>query len=222
MKKVLFLICTLLLLLPLAAQEEDEIYAKIRPEVERRNSPNEIITEDEIDKGTFSAPVTINFYGEGGEKAYYYTWYLYKKTDLVNHFARYTDRDMRYTFEEYGEYVIKLEVSDKDSENIYEDTYTFRVTESYIDVPNYFSPGDSPGSNDEFRVAYKSIVKFKITIFNRWGVKLYESNDPAKGWDGRYKGKFVNTGAYYYVIYALGADGVEHPKKGAINIVRSR
>jgi len=205
--------------LQLAAQDEEkDLYAKITPEVEERNSPNEIKTEKDI----FSAPVVINFYGEGGKDAYYYTWYFYKKADQQNPFARYTDRDIRYTFEEFGEFVIKLEVADKDSENVMEDTYSFRVTESYIDAPNYFSPGDSPGINDEFRVAYKSIVEYKITIFNRWGVKLYESNDPSKGWDGKYKGKYVNTGVYYYVIYALGADGVKHPKKGDINILRSR
>ena len=222
MKQILLLILIIFSFLHLSAQGGKDVEAKITPEVENRNSPNETISADDINNKIFSAPVTINFKGEGGKDAYYYTWYFYKKNDLENAFARYTDKDIRYTFEQFGEYVIKLEVADYDSEYVETDTYSFRVAESYIDPPNYFSPGDSPGSNDEFRVAYKSIIKYRITIFNRWGVKMYESTDPAKGWDGRYKGKFVNTGVYYYVIYALGADGVEHPKKGAINILRSK
>lgn len=222
MKKLLFLLFISIPFSHLSSQDEEDIYAKIEYEIEKRNSPNETITVDEISNGIFSAPVTINFYGNGGKDAYYYTWYFYKKADQQNPFARYTDKNIRYTFEEFGEFVIKLEVADKNSENVSEDTYSFRVAESYIDPPNYFSPGDTPGSNDEFRVAYKSIVEFKITIFNRWGVKLYESNDPSKGWDGKYKGKYVNTGVYYYVIYARGADGVKHTRKGDINILRSR
>lgn len=91
-----------------------------------------------------------------------------------------------------------------------------------LDIPNFFSPGDSPGVNDEFRVAYKSLISFKCTIFNRWGNKLYEWRDPAKGWDGRYKGKFVNPGVYFYVIEAKGSDNVSYKRKGAINIVRGR
>ncbi len=223
MKHILLILILTLHFFHLSAQDkEKDIFAKIEAEVERRNSPNELITEDDIDKKIFSSPVTIHFYGNGGNDAHFYTWYFYKKDDMQNYFLRSTDRDRSYTFEDYGEYVIKLEVADKDSENIYEDIFEFRVTESFIDAPNYFSPGDSPGINDEFRVAYKSIVKYKITIFSRWGVKMYESNDPAKGWDGRYKGKLVNTGVYYYVIYALGSDGIEHVKKGDINILRSR
>jgi len=222
MKKTLFLILILIPYTYLSAQESKEVEAKITFEVERRDSPNETITEDEIDKGIFSAPVTIHFYGDGGKDAYHYTWYFYKKTDLTNYILRSNDKDRSYTFDEFGEYIIKLEVADFNSENISTDTVSFRVTESYIEAPNYFSPGDTPGSNDEFRVAYKSIIKYKITIFNRWGVKMYESTNPAQGWDGKYKGKYVNTGVYYYVIYALGSDGVEHPLKGSISILRGR
>ena len=42
-----------------------------------------------------------------------------------------------------------------------------------------------------------------------------------KGWDGKYKGKYVKPGVYYYVIEAKGADGKEYKKKGDINILRS-
>ena len=224
MRRVFLLILSVLLFgVHLFAQDEGkDIEARIEYEVEKRNALNETINEDDMSKNIYSAPVTINFYGHGGDDAVYYTWFFYKKADQENPFARYTDQNIKYTFEEYGEYVIKLEVADKTSESISEDTYSFTVTESYLEAPNYFSPGDSPGINDEFRVAYKSIVKFRMTIFNRWGVKMYESTDPARGWDGRYKGKYVNTGVYFYVIDALGADGFRHKKGGDINILRSK
>ncbi|WP_051697833.1 gliding motility-associated C-terminal domain-containing protein [Prevotella sp. 10(H)] len=222
MKKIFFLLFTVVFSVQLFSQDaEEDLVAHIDYEAERRDALNETITQDEINNKIFSAPVLFSFYGSGGKDAVFYTWFIYKKEDQNNPIARYSDKDMKYTFEQMGEYVVKLEVADKDA-NTVEDTFSFRVTDSYLDIPNYFSPGDSPGVNDEFRVAYKSITKFKCTIFNRWGQKLYEWSDPAKGWDGKYKGKYVNTGVYYYVIEALGADGVRYKRGGDINILRSR
>ena len=44
-------------------------------------------------------------------------------------------------------------------------------------------------------------------------------SDPSQGWDGKYNGKAVPTGAYYYVIKAKGADGKAYDLSGDINIV---
>lgn len=190
-------------------------------EQEKRNSPNEMKTEGESLGG--SAPVTINFYGYANEPvASYYTWFVYNKLDMNNPVARYTDKDIKYTFLQSGDYLVQLEVADRNSICVDTVSVSLKITESDLDVPNYFSPGDSPGVNDEFRVAYKSLVKFKCTIFNRWGTKLYQWTDPAKGWDGKYKGKYVTTGVYYYVIEAEGSDGIKYKRGGDINVLRGR
>jgi len=102
------------------------------------------------------------------------------------------------------------------------EVYTITVGESRLEAPNIFSPGTTPGVNDEWKVAYKSIVSFKCWIFNRWGVQMFHFEDPAIGWDGKYKGKWVDPGVYFYVIEAKGADGKSHNLKGHINIIRSK
>ena len=89
-------------------------------------------------------------------------------------------------------------------------------------IPNEFSPGTTPGINDEFRVAYKSLVKFKAWIFNRWGLQMYYWTDPAQGWDGKKGGKYVQPGVYFYVIEAEGSDGIKYKEKGDINILRPK
>lgn len=99
---------------------------------------------------------------------------------------------------------------------------TVNISDSYLDVPNAFSPGTSPGINDEFRVAYRSLTRFKCWIFNRWGVEMYHWTDPSKGWDGKKGGKYVAPGVYFYVIEATGSDGKPIKRKGSINILRSK
>lgn len=168
-----------------------------------------------------SAPVDIDFYGYGNEPVvYFYTWFVYDKKDMENPIARYTDKDFSYTFEQAGKYEVKLEVANAESSCVTTTSVEVDISISELSIPNFFSPGSSPGSNDEFKVYYKSIVKYHITIFNRWGNKVWESRNPAEGWDGRYGGKLVNPGVYYYSIQAVGSDNVKYNEGGDINILR--
>ena len=85
---------------------------------------------------------------------------------------------------------------------------TVAITESFIDVPNVFTP-NGDGQNDEFRVAYKSIAEFHCWVYNRWGKLVYDWTDPAKGWDGTINGRPAAEGAYFYVIRAKGTDAAK-------------
>jgi len=90
-----------------------------------------------------------------------------------------------------------------------------------LEVPNVFTP-NGDGINDEFRVAYQSLTKFEAWIYNRWGRLVYHWNDPQKGWDGNIGGKKAAEGAYFYVIKAVGSDGIKYLKKGDINLLRGK
>lgn len=189
-----------------------------------------ILAQQENSSGTLqsdtiggSAPAAISFTGYANTPtAYYLTWFIYKSTDLINYIDRYTGKEINYKFSLAGDYVIKLEVANETSTCIDISSVKLNISESELEVPNFFTPLDSPGSNDEFRVKYKSLIRFNCSIFNRWGNKIYQWNDPSKGWDGKYKGKYVNPGVYYYVIEAEGAEGKKYKKSGDINILRGR
>jgi gliding motility-associated-like protein len=103
----------------------------------------------------------------------------------------------------------------------YVDSITVKVSESALYAPNVFSPnGDDV--NDEFRFAFKSIVSFQCTIFNRSGKQIYSWTDPLKGWDGTYNGVPVPEGAYFYIATAKGSDNKEYKLKGDINLLRGK
>lgn len=171
--------------------------------------------------GEYSAPLEVRFYAHANEPAAsFYEWLIFKGDDFANWVARFTNEtDITYTFNEAGKYTVQLNVSDASGTCTVTETEEFNISESMLDIPNFFTPNGSPGYNDIFKVKHKSLVKFRATIFNRWGNKLYEWTNPDEGWDGKYKGKYVNPGVYFYVIEATGSEGKKYKKGGDINIV---
>lgn len=176
---------------------------------------------------SLSAPAEVLFTAYANEPvAVSYNWIIYRKDDpnrksLVARGLK----DINYTFRQYGTYVAMLEVSSRSGiVQCTDSSYSVEINirESDLQVPNVFTPGTSPGQNDEFKVAYKSLISFKGWVFNRWGVELFHWTDPSKGWDGKKNGKYLPPGAYYYIIEAKGSDGTEYKKKGHINIVRPK
>ncbi|HLP04352.1 MAG TPA: gliding motility-associated C-terminal domain-containing protein [Paludibacter sp.] len=171
----------------------------------------------------FSAPIDVEFLSNANEPVtQYYKWEILKDNALL--ISR-TDKDHRYTFNNAGEYKVKLMVSN--SYCTAYDSISVTVTESAIQVPNVFTP-NGDGMNDEFRIAYKSILRFECWVYNRWGRLVYHWTNPAKGWDGRIGGTDAAAGAYFYVIKATGSDSdPKNPGKrklyklqGDINLLR--
>lgn len=170
----------------------------------------------------YSAPVDLTFTALANTPVVaFYRWDIIHAETRAN--LRVDNSDsFTFTFNTAGQYVVSLQLQDRTGTCTSTDSITIFIGESFLFVPNAFSPGASPGVNDEFRVAYKSLVSFKCWIFNRWGVQLYYWTDPAKGWDGKQGGKYVAPGVYFYVIEAKGSDGRKFVKKGNINIIRPK
>jgi gliding motility-associated-like protein len=171
-----------------------------------------------------SAPVDIHFEAVANEPAaVFIKWtILYRKDGKTETVLSFTGRNMDYTFRDEGVFTVVLEVGDRTGKCNKADSVSIETGESYLSVPNVFSPGTSPGVNDEFKVTYKSLISFKGWIFNRWGAEMFYWTDPGKGWDGKKNGKYVPPGVYFYVIEAKGSNGKNHLEKGHINIIRSK
>jgi gliding motility-associated-like protein len=74
-----------------------------------------------------------------------------------------------------------------------------RVLEK-VTIPNAFSP-NGDGINDVWNV--KNLITYpesQTKVFNRYGQLVFEANGYAQPWDGRYEGKPLPGGTYYYVI----------------------
>jgi len=67
-------------------------------------------------------------------------------------------------------------------------------------ISNMLTP-NGDGNNDIWYIGNVSEVQGSLVqIFNRWGTKLYETNNYSNDWDGMYNGSELPDGTYYYVI----------------------
>lgn len=167
-----------------------------------------------------SAPVEITFEAVATDGGIFKEWQISRFTDFDIIDLRYNEECFTYTFRENGTLYVRFVTANSSGDcEFISDTYQVEIGESQLLCPNAFSPGASEGINDEWKVSYKSIIEFQCHIFNRWGVELFSTTNPAVGWDGKYNGKVVPSGVYFYVIKALGSDGRKYSLSGDINII---
>jgi hypothetical protein len=63
--------------------------------------------------------------------------------------------------------------------------------EARYNLPNVITPKSPDGTN------LKLLEGYDLQVFNRWGSELYRGTG---GWDGTYKGTYVASGSYFYVL----------------------
>ncbi len=93
------------------------------------------------------------------------------------------------------------------------------------EIPNVFTPnGDE--INEFLKFDVSGMYSFLFTIYNRWGEKVFQSDDQLfmkeTGWDGKTSitKAYVSPGTYFYVIRAIGLDLKSYEKKGSIHVFR--
>jgi gliding motility-associated-like protein len=88
-------------------------------------------------------------------------------------------------------------------------------------IPSIFSPnGKGPQANETFCILSDCVERFKLLIFNRWGEKIFESEDISQCWDGAYKGQEVKSGAYAFNLFLRQLNGTVINKTGTITLVK--
>lgn len=102
------------------------------------------------------------------------------------------------------------------------DTMKFIISDNIAQklfVANTFTP-NGDGVNDCFGISHWGFVELtEFSIYNRWGQKIFSSNDSQKCWDGTFNGLQQTPGVYIYQIRAINGCG-EINRRGFINLLR--
>lgn len=125
--------------------------------------------------------------------------------------------------EDAGNYVIMLVANN--SGNCPDTAYvSVTIQEELIYyVPNTFTP-DGDEFNNVFAPVFTSgfdPFNYTLTIYNRWGETLFESNDTLYGWDGTYNGELCTAGIYTWTVrFKSSGNDKKNTKTGHIQLLR--
>jgi gliding motility-associated-like protein len=88
-------------------------------------------------------------------------------------------------------------------------------------VPTAFTPNND-GVNDVFKIGGGEAIKdFTLTVYNRWGAKVYTTTNTQNGWNGTVNNKPQPTGAYIYNIsYKDAVTNEVFKMKGTVVLIR--
>ncbi|MBL7726037.1 MAG: gliding motility-associated C-terminal domain-containing protein, partial [Dinghuibacter sp.] len=115
-------------------------------------------------------------------------------------------------------------------------TYTVRVTTAQgctttddvkvtvipycVKVMEAFTP-NGDGKNDLWLITNGNcLASAKVSVYNRYGGKVYESENYKNDWNGTYNGKPVADGTYYYKIVFVLIDNTRVFAQGDVTVLR--
>ena len=120
---------------------------------------------------------------------------------------------------ENTEYTLILQ--DKLGCSITENLFRLLVdTEITVDLPDAFSP-NGDGINDVIFVGGLGVEAIeRFYVFNRFGQRVFESNETTLGWDGTFNGEPQPIDTYVFRVIAKGFDGHRVERTGTFRLLR--
>jgi len=106
------------------------------------------------------------------------------------------------------------------------------IVQGDLEIPNAFTPNPngSPGSvydpaafnNQVFFPVLSGVAAegYTLSIFNRWGELIFETQNIDEGWDGYYRGKLCQQDAYVWKITGNYVTGENFAKVGDVTLIR--
>lgn len=132
----------------------------------------------------------------------------------------YTQPNITHSYSDTGSYSVTLTTT-----NNYGCTssvsYIYYINETFtFYIPNSFTPNRDM-INDIWKIKGRGIKEFKMEVYNRWGERIYETDDYTLGWPGTYKStnEKVQAGTYTYKIYVFDTNNKEHNYIGHVNVI---
>lgn len=125
-----------------------------------------------------------------------------------------------YHFGEAGEWEVCVEVTN-DAGCISEQCELVRVDgPNVVWMPSAFSP-DGDGVNEKLLpvIVGANVAAYRFTVLDRWGGVLFETTDPARGWDGTAQGRIMDPGVYVWRL-EWRQDGTTHERMGHVTVMR--
>ncbi|MCS7073775.1 MAG: gliding motility-associated C-terminal domain-containing protein, partial [Bacteroidia bacterium] len=132
-----------------------------------------------------------------------------------------TTQNPVYSYPDSGTYTVILQVIDAKNckDTTQKDRYIWVLDNQTIFIPTAFTP-NGDGLNDVFEIVSLGIKDFHMTIWNRWGTKIWETHSLTPYWNGKVDGEDVAEDAYVYRIEATTVKNIKVERTGTITVIR--
>lgn len=168
-----------------------------------------------------SRPPVIYFENTQGPEGNDYRWTLQNKPDTTQIFLA-RSKDLQHDFgQDTGLKTICLYFDKGNYCNL--KSCRDIVLHNGIYLANVFTPGSIDGYNDTYKVPVYGYQSFELKIFNRWGERIFYSENPYYAWNGKVDntGAELPTGTYFYQFsYRDYCDKKLKTLNGSINLIR--
>jgi PKD repeat protein len=124
-------------------------------------------------------------------------------------------------FEETGQALVDVSVLDEHN-CIVDTSMTITLDEGIsMYIPNAIT-ADGDGLNDVFGPVYSGVVLYRCSIVDRWGISVFESNNPDEKWLGGMQGgtHYNGNDVFNYIIEVTGECEIEKTYRGYVVLIR--
>lgn len=134
-----------------------------------------------------------------------------------------TLRDPSFLVNEQGRFSVRLIAYNSYgcSDTMTKINYLSTFKEGYVYAPNAFSPNRN-GKNEEFKPSLYNVKKeeYIFRIYNRWGEKVFETNDLTASWDGTFNGVECEQDVYVWTVSGLFISNDEFALRGTVTLLK--
>ena len=91
----------------------------------------------------------------------------------------------------------------------------------YLYAPDIFSP-DNNGINESWKPSSCTYYKsYLLQVYDRWGERVFTTNNLNEGWDGKFRGQDAMEGMYIYLIKLVDVHNSNNYKSGRFYLIRN-
>jgi len=174
----------------------------------------------ETDKDRYDVLETNVYFNNLSANATNYVWHF---GDMSNVSTAESPKH-EYSYWQEGTYDIFLVAIDSISGCADTSVQTITIYETEIFyIPNTFTPNND-GANDTFKPVITAGVLpryYQFEIYNRWGERIFETQNIFEGWDGSYKGETQKSEVYTWRVRIQHKDNAKRQEfVGHVNLFR--
>ena len=149
-----------------------------------------------------------------GEQQTHWNWYF-----ISNQGYRSENKNTSYLFTEAGTYPVAMKVTNTWGCS---DTLVKAIkveADLAVYVPNVFTPnGDE--LNDVFLPVARALKSYELSVFDRWGVRVFSTTSAQTGWDGSFRGQECKVDVYVWKIVLSSVNGEMKTMTGHVTLSR--